>query len=69
MSNHERDAALEEAALECEEFAQYYSPEIFTPFPEGYVYTEQESRASAIFAHRQLNVMARTIRELKNEQP
>jgi hypothetical protein len=65
-----RKDALEEAAKECDVFAEAYS--FFRPYPKGYVYTEQESRAAMAFAQGRFKVAAKNIRALatiKQEQP
>lgn len=57
-----RRQALEEAAKECDVFVEAYS--FFRPYPEGYVYTEQESRAAMAFAQGRFRVAAENIRRL-----
>jgi hypothetical protein len=60
-----RNEALEEAARECEEFAAYYAPEFMAaPFPEGYVFKPEETRAAMHFAHGRFKACASKLREM-----
>jgi hypothetical protein len=60
-----REQALEEAAIDCDEFAEAYS--FWEPYPEGYVYSDNEGRAAALFAHGRFKVCAEKIRGRKKE--
>jgi hypothetical protein len=60
-----RNEALEEAARECEEFAAYYAPEFMAaPFPKGYVFKPEETRAAMHFAHGRFKACASKLREM-----
>jgi hypothetical protein len=57
------NAGKEAAAKECDQFVEAYS--FWTPYPDGYVYSDAESKAAALFAKGRFEVAAKKIRELE----
>jgi hypothetical protein len=58
------NAGIEAAAKECDEFVLAYS--FWTPYPKGYVYSDAESKAAAVFAKGRFEVAAKKIRGLES---